>query len=84
MQTTIRKWGNSAGTIIPSAALTKSGFHLDDTVEVIAVEGQITIKQSTPMYSLKGLLEASPESATALDDSDREWLHDSPVGKELG
>lgn len=84
MQTTIRKWGNSAGTIIPSSAFKKSGFHLDDTVEVTAVEGVITIKRSTPAYSLDALLKATPKESIALDDLDREWLRDSPVGKEIG
>lgn len=84
MHSTIRKWGNSAGAIIPAAALAKSGLHLNENVEVEAVEGQIIIKQSTPTYSLDELLKATPPGAIELDDSDREWLHDSPVGKELG
>lgn len=49
-----------------------------------AVAGEITIKQSTPMYSLEALLEETPKDAVILDGSDREWLHDLPVGTELG
>lgn len=48
MQTHIRKWGNSAGTVIPAKALAKAGFSLGDTVEIVAAEGQIIIKQATP------------------------------------
>ena len=83
MQTNIRKWGNSAGAIIPAGALKKSGIRLGDTVELDVREGQITLKQTSPKYTLNQLLELSPESAVDIDDSDREWLHEASVGKEL-
>ena len=83
MHTNIRKWGNSAGTIIPAPALAKAGLKLGDTVNVEASEGQIIIKQATPSYTLAELLKATSEESIQVDDSDREWLHDSPVGKEL-
>jgi antitoxin component of MazEF toxin-antitoxin module len=82
MRTNIRKWGNSAGTVIPAKALAKAGFSLGDTVEILAVDGQIVIKQATPKYSLDDLLSASPKKAFELDDEDRAWLHEEPVGKE--
>ncbi|MCZ6828088.1 MAG: AbrB/MazE/SpoVT family DNA-binding domain-containing protein [Gammaproteobacteria bacterium] len=84
MQTNIRKWGNSAGTVIPAKALAKAGFSLGDTVEIVAAEGQIIIKQATPKYNLDDLLASSPRQAFELDDEDRAWLHEEPVGKESG
>ncbi len=83
MHTNIRKWGNSAGTIIPAPALAKAGLKLGDMVNVEASEGQIIIKQATPSYTLADLLKATPEKSIALNEEDREWLRDSPVGKEL-
>jgi antitoxin MazE/antitoxin ChpS len=82
MQTNIRKWGNSSGAIIPAAVLAKAGFSQGDTVDIEAVDGHIVIKQATPVYSLDDLLKACPSEAVALDDEDRKWLNDAPVGKE--
>jgi antitoxin component of MazEF toxin-antitoxin module len=82
MQTNIRKWGNSSGAIIPAAVLAKAGFSQGDTVDIEAVDGQIVIKQAMPAYSLDDLLKACPREAMVLDDEDREWLNDAPVGKE--
>ncbi|MBV1920508.1 MAG: hypothetical protein KUG73_07475 [Pseudomonadales bacterium] len=82
MQTNIRKWGNSAGAILPAAALIKAGIALGDTVEVNVCDGQITLKQASPKYSLEQLLKASPASKVKLDDEDREWINETPVGKE--
>lgn len=84
MQTNIRKWGNSAGAIIPAAALAQAGIAMGDAVEVIVKAGQITFKQAAPEYTLDQLLSASPRGSFDLDEHDREWLQDSPVGKELG
>lgn len=83
MRTNIRKWGNSAGAIIPAAALAKSGLKLGECVDIIAEDGQITIKTHTPEYSLDDLLAATPASAVKLTDEDNEWLGDLPVGREL-
>ena len=83
MQTNIRKWGNSAGAIIPAAALAKAGIALGDKVDVIAEDGQITIKSKSPEYTLESLLNATPAEATELSEEDREWLNMQSVGKEV-
>ena len=83
MQTNIRKWGNSAGAIIPAAALTKAGIALGDSVEVIAEDGQITIKSKTPEYSLEALLEATPAEVVERSEEDTAWLEMPSVGKEI-
>lgn len=83
MLTNIRKWGNSAGTIIPAPELAKAGFSLGDTVDVEAIDGQIIIKQAVPHYTLNQLLDATPQESVDFDDSDCEWLHDSSVGREV-
>lgn len=83
MHTNIRKWGNSAGTIIPAPVLAEAGLGLGDAVDIEAVDGNIVIKQVAPSYTLDELLKASPKEAVTLDDDDKAWLHDAPVGKEL-
>ena len=83
MRTNIRKWGNSAGTILPATALAKAGIELGDSVEVIAEIGQITIRALSPEYTLDELLAATPASAVKLSQEDEEWLNSEPVGREL-
>ena len=83
MQTNIRKWGNSAGAIIPTGALAKAGISLGDTVELDVREGEIILKHATPKYTLDQLLNESPKGSFEINDEDREWLHKTPVGKEL-
>jgi antitoxin component of MazEF toxin-antitoxin module len=82
MHTNIRKWGNSAGTIIPAPVLAEAGLELGDTVDIEVVDSKIVIKQVAPSYTLEELLKASPKEAVALDDEDKAWLHLAPVGKE--
>jgi len=82
MQTKIRKWGNSAGTIIPAHVLTEVGLGLGDTADIEAVNGTIVIKQVAPSYTLDALLKASPEESLSLDDEDKHWLRDGAVGNE--
>ncbi|MCP4232688.1 MAG: AbrB family transcriptional regulator [Aestuariibacter sp.] len=82
MQTNIRKWGNSAGAIIPVGALAKAGIKLGDTVELNVREGEIVLKQTAPKYTLSQLLETSSDGAFDISDEDREWLQDSPLGRE--
>ena len=83
MQTNIRKWGNSAGAIIPAAALAKAGIELGDKVDVIAEDGQITIKSRSPDYSLQALLNATPAEAIERSEEDNAWLDMPGVGKEF-
>jgi antitoxin ChpS len=83
MHTNIRKWGNSAGTIIPAPVLSELGLGPGDTVDIEAVDGKIVIKQVAPNYTLDELLKVSPTEALNLDEDDNAWLHDTPVGREL-
>ncbi len=83
MRTKIRKWGNSAGAIIPAAALAKAGIALGDSVDVIAEDGQITIKSRSPEYSLEALLEATSAEAVERSEEDNAWLDMPSVGKEF-
>ena len=83
MRTNIRKWGNSAGAIIPAAALAKAGIALGDSVDVIAEDGRITIKSKSPEYSLEALLDATPAEAVERSEEDNAWLDMPSIGKEF-
>jgi antitoxin MazE/antitoxin ChpS len=82
MQTSIRKWGNSAGAIIPAAILKKAGLEMNDQLEIEVVDGRIVLRPAAPSYTLADLLKARPEGALMMDAEDRQWLNAAPVGKE--
>ena len=83
VKTLIRKWGNSAGVIIPAAVLEQAGMRMGDKVDIETIEGGIMLRVAKPVYTLNELLAQSPEGSFELDDEDREWLNASPVGKEI-
>ena len=57
MEAVIRKWGNSPALRVPSSALKKAGFALEQKVELIVSRGRIVIQPSVNVtYSLDGLL----------------------------
>lgn len=79
---TLRKLGNSAGTILPASALNTAGFNLGDKLDIEANKGCIIIKKASPSYSLDQLLEGVTPNMIALDKDDENWLG-SAVGAEL-
>ena len=82
MKTLVRKWGNSAGVIIPAAVLELSGMKLGDKVDIEAVEGGIMLRIAKPVYTLDELLAQSPAGNFELSDEDRAWLNAEPQGRE--
>ena len=82
MKTLVRKWGNSAGVIIPAAVLELSGMKLGDKVDIEAVEGGIMLRIAKPVYTLDELLAQSPAGSFELSDEDRAWLNAEPQGRE--
>jgi len=84
MKTAIRKFGNSKGTIIPAALLRQLKLDINDEVDAKVENGRIVIEPVHKVeYSLDQLLaQCSPEKM-ALDEDDKAWLDDAPVGKEV-
>ncbi len=52
----IARWGNSAAIRIGSAALERAQLKLDDPVEIIAGDNEITIRRKRPTVSMAELL----------------------------
>jgi len=80
----IKRWGNSLATRIPKAIVESIDLHLDQKVEIEAVNGRIII---TPVkekkdYKLEELLSQCKPGSTNLTREDHEWLNAVPVGKE--
>ncbi|ENE6639008.1 hypothetical protein ABNR98_004417 [Salmonella enterica] len=82
MRTSVRKWGNSRGAILPLAALDQPGFELGAEIEVVKVDGGILLKPATPAYTLEELLAGDSRELYALNDEDRGWDNMQPVGPE--
>ena len=85
MQMVIKKWGNSLATRIPKAVVESTDLHLDQEVEIEAINGKIII---TPLkkkkeYKLKELLSQCTSESVDLTEEDQEWLNTKPVGKEV-
>lgn len=83
MHTNIRKWGNSAGTIIPAAILQEAGLEIGDALDARVVEGKVVLSPVESELTLEELLAGSPKENLTISDEDREWIDTPSVGKEL-
>jgi antitoxin MazE len=85
MHMTIKKWGNSLATRIPKAVVEAIDLHLDQQVDIEAVNGKIIITpiEKTKEYKLEELLGQCESGAMKLAEEDQEWINDKPVGVEL-
>ncbi|MDL1963667.1 MAG: AbrB/MazE/SpoVT family DNA-binding domain-containing protein [Deltaproteobacteria bacterium] len=85
MHMTIKKWGNSLATRIPRAVVKSIDLHLNQDVDIEAINGRIII---TPIkkkkeYKLEELLSQCTPESMKLTQEDQEWLKAEPVGKEV-
>ena len=85
MHMTIKKWGNSLATRIPKAVVESVDLHLNQEVDIKAINGKIII---TPIkkkkeYKLEELLSRCKPGSMKLTKDDQEWLNAEPVGKEV-
>ena len=85
MHMTIKKWGNSLATRIPRAVVESIDLHLNQDVDIEAINGRIII---TPIkkkkeYKLEELLSQCKPESMKLTQEDQEWLNAEPVGKEV-
>ena len=85
MQMTIKKWGNSLAARIPKAVAESVDLHLDQLVDIDAVNGKIVITplETEKKFKLDDLLDQCKPEAMQMDVEDREWLDDEPVGREV-
>lgn len=85
MQMTIKKWGNSLATRIPKAVAESTDLHLDQLVDIEAVNGKIVITpiQTKKEYKLDDLLSQCKPRTMKTDKEEQEWLNDEPAGREV-
>lgn len=83
MEIAIRKIGNSKGAVIPAPLLKELGVDAGQIMQANVMDGRLVIeKMNKPEYSLGELLAKCSPEVMALNDEDKAWLNDSPVGKE--
>ena len=79
MQTQIKSWGNSQAVRLTKELLETAGIGTGDYVDIIATEGEITIKKQSRHITLR---ERAAEYNGYLNlDNDFDW--GEPQGKEL-
>jgi antitoxin component of MazEF toxin-antitoxin module len=84
LHTTIRKFGNSKGAIIPASLLKSVGLDVNDKLMISAEDGRIIIEPVIIKdYSLNTLLAQSEGVDMRLNDDDNNWLHAPSVGDEI-
>ncbi len=76
--TNIRKWGNSQGITIPKSMLDKLNWLATESVEIVALDKQIVIKQK---IKRKNIEEIFADYDGQYEPIDIEW--GKPVGKEI-
>jgi antitoxin MazE len=84
MEMIVKKWGNSLATRIPKAIADMINLHLNQTINIEAENGKIII---TPVvekkeYTIAELLSQCSLKNLKLDDEDKAWLNDQPIGRE--
>ena len=83
MKTNIRKWGNSAGTIIPAPMLHAAGIALGDKVNIEAKAGTLVMTLVYESMTLEDLLADSPKKSFRILEDDQNWIDAKPSGREI-
>ncbi|HGM7841847.1 TPA: AbrB/MazE/SpoVT family DNA-binding domain-containing protein [Serratia marcescens] len=80
MKVFIKKWGNSAGMLVPSALMNELELQVGQEMDMQVIDGTLVIKPVKKRYSLQQLLDSCDGEAPAADDN---WEHMPPAGKEV-
>jgi len=84
MKLSIQKWGNGAAVRIQRALLQQIKCDIGESLEVEVVDGGLFLRPARePEYSLDDLLASCTPEKVTLNDEDKEWLDDEPVGREM-
>ncbi|WP_279049671.1 AbrB/MazE/SpoVT family DNA-binding domain-containing protein [Cedecea davisae] len=82
MRITIKKWGNSAGMVIPGALMDELGLKIGQSMETEVFNNQLIMKPLRKKYTLDELLALGDPSAPKVSEEEI-WGKDNPVGKEV-
>ncbi|MEO5806218.1 AbrB/MazE/SpoVT family DNA-binding domain-containing protein [Devosia sp.] len=84
MQSTLKKFGNSSGVIIPKPLLSELGVQAGDQLNISVIDGRLVIEQVAKKHPREGWAEAAKLIAEAgddefvwedfVEDADDEWV----------
>ena len=82
MRIIIKKWGNSAGMVIPGVVMKELGLQTGQSMEASVENNQLVLTPITRRYTLDELLaQCDPDAPTITEDDI--WGQDKPVGNEI-
>lgn len=82
MRITIKKWGNSAGMVIPGVVMKELGLTPGQSMEVMVKDKQLVLTPVSKRYSLEELLAQCDMNAPVIREEEI-WGNDDPVGDEV-
>jgi antitoxin ChpS len=82
MRITIKKWGNSAGMVIPGVVMKALGLKPGQSMEARVTNNQLVLTPLTKQYSLEELLAQCDMSAPEISEQEV-WGNAKPAGDEV-
>ena len=82
MRITIKKWGNSAGMVIPGVVMKALGLKPGQSMEARVTNNQLVLTPVTKQYSLAELLAQCDMSAPEISEQEV-WGNAKPAGDEV-
>lgn len=82
MRITIKKWGNSAGMVIPGVVMKELGLKPGQSMEAHVTNNQLVLTPVSKQYSLEELLAQCDLSAPEMSEQEV-WGLSSSMGDEV-
>ncbi|MGS2874822.1 AbrB/MazE/SpoVT family DNA-binding domain-containing protein [Enterobacter huaxiensis] len=82
MRITIKKWGNSAGMVIPGVVMKELGLKPGQSMEAHVTNNQLVLTPVSKQYSLEELLAQCDLSAPEMSEQEV-WGSSSSMGDEV-
>ena len=82
MRITIKRWGNSAGMVIPNIVMKELNLQPGQSVEAQVSNNQLILTPISRRYSLDELLARCDMNAAELSEQDV-WGKSTPAGDEI-
>ncbi|MDK9584164.1 AbrB/MazE/SpoVT family DNA-binding domain-containing protein [Lelliottia wanjuensis] len=82
MRITIKKWGNSAGMVIPGTVMKALGLQPGQSMEAQVMNNQLVLTPVAKRYTLQELLAQCDTTAPEISEQDI-WGTSGPVGDEV-
>ena len=82
-QIAIRRSGGANIVSIPKAILSTLGLHVGSSLNLSIEDNRIVLTPAPDEQTLEELIASSPKANLAMTEEDKEWITDSPKGREI-